>query len=342
MATGRELSTGEPLPCGPLRVGLLNGEENRDELDRRVAATCQRYGVIEADLGRRLFVESVRPNPLRIATMRRNAPMLDRGATARLRAFVTDNRLDVLMVDPLVSFHSVPENDNGAMDVVIKDGFGAIAGETSSAIELFHHPGKPKPGQAETVVEDGRGASAILWAVRSARVLNFMTPDEAAKLGIPEDERRLHVRIANGKANMGPLGKAKWMRLEVENLPNGDEVAVASSWTPPDPFHGITTTDMELARRLAATGEYRADNRSPKWIGYAIADSLGLDVSHDGRGPNGADVARLKGIIRQWMENKVLAVETRPDGDSKERKFIVPGPFKPEPQPSYVDDNGLE
>jgi predicted nucleic acid-binding protein len=73
------------------------------------------------------------------------------------------------------------ENDNGHMDLVIKEGFGAIANSTNSAGEMFHHPGKAKPGQPDTSVEDGRGASAILWAVRSARVFNFMTPDEAAE-----------------------------------------------------------------------------------------------------------------------------------------------------------------
>jgi AAA domain len=259
-----------------------------------------------------------------------------------MTAFAKDNRIDVLMVDPLVSFHSVPENDNGAMDLVIKGGFGAIANQANAAVELFHHPGKPKPGQVETVVEDGRGASSVLWAVRSARVLNFMTPDEAAKLGIAEDERRMHVRIANGKANMGPLGKAEWMRLKVEKLINGDMVVVASHWTPPNPFENVTSAHMELARRLAATGDYRADSRSPKWLGYAIAESLSVPVSF--RADNEPkDLARLHAIIKIWLKNKALDVETRKDGDGKDRQFIISGPFRPEPQAAshstvYADD----
>src|SRR5262249_2666859 len=150
-------------------------------------------------------------------------------------------------------------------------GLGSIASRTNSAGEIFHHPGKPKPGQIDTVVEDARGASAIIWAVRSARVFNFMTTDEAQKLGIAEDARRRHIRIANGKANMGALGKAEWIKIEVENLPNGDEVAVSSRWNPPDPFEGVSTADMETGRQLARTGEFRADSRSPKWFGYALA-----------------------------------------------------------------------
>jgi hypothetical protein len=304
MTAGRNLKTGEALPCQPLRVGLLNGEEDQDELDRPVAATCQCYGITESDLGGRLFVKSVRDQPIRIARMVRNAPRLNPGAVAQLDAFMRDNRLDVLMVDPLISFHSVPENDNGAMDVVIKEGFGAIVGDTNAAAELFHHPGKPKPGQAETVVEDARGASAVIWAVRSARVLNFMTPEEATKLGIAEADRRLHIRVANGKANMGPIGKAEWMKLVIENLPNGDQVACSSSWKPPDPFKGLTAADMELARHWSTTGAYRADSRSPHWLGYKLAEHLHLDVTHDGRGPEGdaKDIARIKEILSNAVE----------------------------------------
>jgi AAA domain len=45
MAVGRDLSTRLELSSGPLRVWLLNGEEDQDELDRRIAAACQHYGV---------------------------------------------------------------------------------------------------------------------------------------------------------------------------------------------------------------------------------------------------------------------------------------------------------
>jgi len=296
MATGRNLKTGEALPCGPLRVSLLNGEEDQDELDRRVAAACQCYGITKGDLDGRLFVKSVRDYSIRIAKMVRNVPMLDTGLVARLTEFVQGSRLDVLMIDPLISFHGVPENDNGAMDIVIKNGLGAIAGATNSAIEIFHHPGKPKPGQAETTVEDARGASAVIWAVRS----------------------RIHSALPMGPMFALPLAIRMCNRR----------------WF-------ITTADMELARELAATGNYRADSRSPMWIGYALAERLHLDVSHGGHGLSGSqkDGARLKEIIRQWRQNKVLATEERTDNDGKKRSFIVSGTFKPEPRPNGPTDD---
>jgi hypothetical protein len=280
MAAARNLTTGEALPGGPLRVLVLNAEEDQDELDRRVAAVCLRYDITEADLGGRLFVKSVRDEPLRLATLRREGPVLNGPMLQALTNLIEDIRADVFMLDPFISFHAVNENLNPDMDLVIKQGLGAIASKTNSAGEIFHHPGKPKPGQAETTVEDARGASAIIWAVRSARVFNFMTPDEAAKLGIPEDDRRRHIRIANGKANMGPLGNATWIKIEVENLPNGDEVACSSRWNPPNPFDGVSATDMATGARLTATGALRADSRSPKWFGFALADHLHIPVAY--------------------------------------------------------------
>jgi hypothetical protein len=328
IATGRNLTTGEPLPAGPLHVLNLNAEEDQDELDRRVAAICQHYDITEADLGGRLFVKSVRDRPLRLATLVQGVPTLNRAALDRFAGFITHAKIDVFMLDPWVSFHAVSENSNADMDLVIKQGLGAVAAETNSAGEIFHHPGKPKPGQAETTVEDARGASAIIWAVRSARVFNFMTPDEAAKLGVSEDNWRRHIRIANGKANMGPLGKAEWIKIEVENLPNGDEVAVSSRWTPPNAFDGVSTADMATGAQLAATGEFRADNRSPKWFGYALADVLHIPVAY-GADNDPKHFTRINTIIKTWIKNKVLKIEPRMDEASRERKFIVPGSAAP-------------
>jgi len=340
MAIGRDLATGEALSVGPLRVGCLNAEEDQDELDRRVAAVCQRYNITKADLGGRLFVKSLREQPLRLAILVRRVPSLNRPALEALSNFIEQRRLDVFMLDPWVSFHAVNESGNNDMDLVIKEGLGSIASKTNSAGEIFHHPGKPKPGQPETTVEDARGASAILWAVRSARVFNFMTSDEASKLGIAEDDRRRHIRVSNGKANMAPLGKAAWLKLEVENLPNGDEVAVSSRWTPPNPFDGVSTADMETGARLAATGEFRADSRSPQWFGYALADRLHIPVAY-GADNNSKDLARLNAIIKTWLKNKVLKIEPRLDAQSRERKFIVPGTAAPHAK-STPDDPLLD
>jgi RecA-family ATPase len=329
MAVGSNLTTNDPLACGPLRVVLLNAEEDQDELDRRAAAICQRYSVSKSDLGGRLVLMSIRDKPLRIAVMQNATATLNVPALTALRNLIIEKHADIFILDPWISFHSVRESSNEDMDLAIKEGLGKIAIETNSAGEILHHPGKPKPGQIDTTVEDARGASAIIWAVRSARVFNFMTTEEAQQLGISEEDRRRHIRVANGKANMGPLGKAEWVKIEVENLPNNDEVAVPSCWKPPDPFEGVSTADMETGRKLAATGEYRADMRSPNWFGYKLADLLHIPVSY-GAENDKKDLARLQTIIKRWVKNKALKVISQKDGKGMDRKFIVGGTFQHE------------
>jgi hypothetical protein len=87
MAVGRNLLTGERLPGGPLRVVLWNGEEDQDEMDRRIAAVCQRYKITKDDLDGRLFVKSVTDKPMRFAVMDKGAAKIDPAVFERAKQF---------------------------------------------------------------------------------------------------------------------------------------------------------------------------------------------------------------------------------------------------------------
>ena len=121
-------------------------------------------------------------------------------------------------------------------------------------------------------------------------------------------------------------------------------MAVSSRWSPPNPFNGLSTTDMTTGARLAATGELRADSRSPDWFGYALADTLHIPVAY-GAENDPKDLARLNAIIKTWIKNKVLKIEVRPDAKSKDRKFIIPGPAASQaeqtPNDPFFNDNEI-
>jgi hypothetical protein len=347
MAVGRDLMTGEQLPSGPLRAAYLNGEEVQDELDRRVAAICQHFGLKPQDCGGRLWVRSTRDKPIRVAVRgpRGDAMVQDTVVTA-LADWCDQRQIDAIGIDPLISFHAVRESDNGDMDLVCKEAFGAIAGPTR-AVDLVHHPRKLAPGESNATVDDSRGASSILGAVRLARIFNFMTTAEAGQLGIAEDDRRRHVRIENGKSNPGPIGKAHWVRIETEILPNGDEVACAVRWTQPNPFDGVSADDLKLVQKLVTTREFRTDSRSPDWLGWWMAENLpmlNIKTRHRDRPRNKAEVARLNSILKTWRENNALEIETRNDSKSMKRDFFAAGTQAETPhttRPSEDDDDQI-
>jgi hypothetical protein len=166
-----------------------------------------------------------------------------------------------------------------------------------------------------------------------------MTDQEATRLGLEEETRRLHIRVANGKANMEPLGKANWMRLETENLSNGDIIAVVTRWQPPNPFENVSSTHMHECRRVAGTGEFRRDARAKNWFGYEVARVVGIDDV----GPKTAGRRKVTAIIETWLKNKVLTVETKADASHHEREYIVLGPLKDDTpsasQPSPASDD---
>jgi len=330
MAVGRDLFTGKPNECGALRVAYFNGEENQVELDRWVAAICKHYGIKCEDCGDRLWVVSTRDTPIRLAGPGPGgAAVVAQEVVDELLKWCDACQIDVLSFDPLISFHRVRETDNGDMDILCKEAFGRLAGEIRS-VDLVAHTRKSAPGEINTTVDDWRGASSQLGAVRIARTFNFMTTAEAIQLGVEEKQRRLHVRIDDGKSNPGPAGAANWVKIEVENLPNGDVIAVATLWLPPDPFQNVSAADMRVARELAQTGEYRADVRSPKWFGWRLAEHLKVRIISGGANSK-LDMARIKAIIKTWLQNNVLEEEEREDKGRKKRKYIVAGSFRPDP-----------
>ena len=125
-----------------------------------------------------------------------------------------------------------------------------------------------------------------------------------------------NVLIALNSSRRKPNGKANKTEPSI----------VPENW--PDWFQGTTTEGMELARRLAGTGEYRLDSRSPKWFGYALAKHLHIAVSHDADN-DPKDLARLQRIIKTWLNNKTLVTEERKDDAGRVRKFILPREFEP-------------
>lgn len=318
--------SGKPLlnvtPVGQLRVAYWNGEDPYEELQRIVMATVLHYGLDRADFEGRLFVDSGRVMPISIAHTTREGTMVAVPIVDALKEKLRENQIDVLIVDPFVSSHHVNENDNMAVNMVAKT-WANIADELSIAIELVHHT--RKSNGSELTVEDGRGASALLAAARSARVLNTMSSSEAAKADVTE-QRRTYFREDNGKLNFAPPPDgSRWYRIidfELGEFEMIEHVGVVTNWKYPDLTLDVRSEDILRAQRAIAERpdgkEWRKDRRATNWVGRPIAEALGLDLA------NAQHEEIVKRLIKDWVKVGLL-VEGTTREDSKERAVIRVG-----------------
>jgi hypothetical protein len=328
IAEALAMVTGRPLlgvkPAGPLKVWLWNGEDPRDHLERQIIGACLHYRIDPREFEGRLFLDSGRDAPIVIAQQTiRTGTVIAEPVVAQLIQTIRANAIDVLIVEPFVTTHRVGENDNMAIDAVAKT-FNRIAEAGNVAIALAHHA--RKSGGADISVEDARGASSWVAVARYARVLNRMTKDEAAKLGISQPWRFVR---ADAESNLTAAAEnATWYQFisvglgncSAPNVNDGDEVGAIAAWSPPDLLAGFTEAHMLAAQKAVdAGGPWRENIQATDWVGAPVAEALGLDLDDQ------QDRARVKAALKAWTAAGLFVIVERPDARRHPKAFVEVG-----------------
>ncbi|MDK1489362.1 AAA family ATPase [Sinorhizobium sp. 7-81] len=324
MVTGRPLFEPQTGLGQKLKVWYLNLEDPADEIERGFAAAAKHFSITADQIDDRLFTDSGRDQEFVIVRQEARdfkvcEPMID-----DMLAVIRENAIDVVIVDPFVSSHEVPENDNTLVQRVAKQ-WRRIADEANCAIELIHHATK---GNGEITADSTRGGGALKDAARSVRVINAMTKEEAEKAGLPDE--RGYFRIDFGKANKVPKsGSSQWRHFVSVPLGNGkglmkrgDEVGVVEGWRWPSENSAVADVPPEALEAIKArlgAGDYRENEQSAQWAGYRIAEVLGMDPT------DAVEKRRIKLMIKAWKAEGHLRVEMRSDHKGTERPHLVPG-----------------
>jgi hypothetical protein len=327
LAESFAMVTGKPLlgikVRAPLRCWNINLEDPRDEIERRAQAVCLRFGLTERDLGGRMFLDSGRDQPVVVARTLAGGTRIMEPVIDRLIDEIMERQIDVVTIDPFVSSHEVPENDNNAIDMVIKKAWGAVAERAGCAVQIVHH--LRKIGNEEPTVDAARGAGALAAGLRAIRVLAGMTTEEAKKAGVDNPYR--YFRAFSGKLNMAPReNKSDWYHLESVDLGNGndarpsDHVQVAVAWKWPEALDGMTGTDFDRVAARIRDGRWRENSQAADWVGKAIAEALDLSLD------NAPDRARVVGVLKAWIAAGSLIVVEGKDEKRETKKFIEVAP----------------
>jgi hypothetical protein len=122
--------------------------------------------------------------------------------------------------------------------------------------------------------------------------------------------KALHLRLG------AHHGKAHWVKIETEILPNGDEIACSTLWKAPNPFDGVTEHDLKVVQKVVQTGAFRTDSRSPHWLGWWMAENLphlNIKARHTTKPHNKSEVARLNSFLKTWLKNNALETAKGPE-----------------------------
>jgi hypothetical protein len=335
---------GEVQDPSALRVGYWNGEDDIIEIRRRLTAACRHHKIKKSEISGKLFIMSGRQCPIVLTKSEGREFEINPAAIKRLRDAVRKHRLDVLILDPFVSIHRVPENENGAIDMVVKALAMEIAEPENIAVEAVHHTRKGSAGGGtEKSVDDARGAKSLTDAGRSTRVMNRMDPETAGRAGISDTARRQYVRLDRGdKTNFTAGDSGVWRHITsyvLENAQDGrkaDSVGVVEPWTMPTASAAVAEhISAERVKTLHASLEAggpaaRNWQSGDRWVGCTIADMLGWDAT--------ADRSRLNGMLKELIRGGTLTeVKHRDKRSGRDSVLVAPVSTRNDPDAWKTD-----
>jgi hypothetical protein len=288
VVTSREL-TGEAVhETAP--VWVYNNEDDAEDLQRQLAAVLQHWDIPFADVKGRLALNSGADRPLLVARKDRKGNVLRLPDVDACIGHIREHGFGLFIVDPFCETHETDENANDQIKLVAGM-FRTIAQRGNCAVLLKHHTVKPPQGSSEGHagnMHTGRGAGALMGVARISETLFAMSPKDAERYRVSDEDRRLYVRLDDARANPTLItGQPRWFRRRGVVIANGDEVGILTpeELTPPeiDPDDALHRTIIAvlLARvpepeiSLNTAGRMLAWGGDERFAKYRKADAKG-------------------------------------------------------------------
>lgn len=233
LALAAAIALGDPGLLGyatkrPTNVLLVNNEDDVAEQQLRLAALCREHGIERSKLQGRLHTYTAAPNSFLMATVGDKGNLVRTKGYVAMVDYVTRNDIKCVALDPLSEMHDGEENSN--RDIIrVTTLIKALMAETGCAVLLVHHTrkqaalaGPRKPGDPDM----GAGAGALIRAARIVYSLLPMSEDEAAALGVSDEQRHSYMRLDGAKGNYSKKAATVWLEKRTVSCLNGETTAV--------------------------------------------------------------------------------------------------------------------
>ena len=244
MITGKPLLGERVWRAGP--VVIVTYEDDEDEWHRRIAAACAHYELDYAHVLANIYFLRKPDGRVSFAAVENGGVIFPDGReiTDKLQAV----NAVLLIVDPFNHAHDFDDGNNNVMIAKVAGELSKVARDSGVAVLVLHHLRKGANGTPDDLM----GATSLRATFRSCRILARMPPEVAEKMKVPDPWR--HVRIVGSKENYAPPPeKGTWFKLigvhlgnATDDYPDGDEVAVATTWQTRPMFEGMSLPPWRL------------------------------------------------------------------------------------------------
>lgn len=294
VALGHDVLRTGFTPTQPGRVLCCFGEDDDHVVAQRLAAISETLKIDQRKIHAALVDRQLE------FINAQTAPLLhvdSAGHIARTPAFLSlhDRAMReayrLVIIDPLVSWAGIPnENDNAAMQHVAA-AFIAIAEASQGAVLVLHHANKNGTRAADLSQSTTRGASSLLCAARWVASMRTLAKKDAERYGIAEDDAHEYCEVFVSKNSYAPrngqittLHRGAGGVLRPVDLREDKVDRIAMSLPAALGDGGLTRREMvrgsgslaiEFRDRLAAECGFKP---SREWIDEAITAALNSNL----------------------------------------------------------------
>lgn len=304
----------------PHKVAVINNEETRDELERRIEVTCVHFGVPFESIAETFFLHSgIDAEKFVVAVRGKDDTVIVQPRVAELTQFVAETGIDLVVIDPFVQAHRIPEKENDEIEqvmIALRD----IAARGNAAVHVVHHTRKPPAGTAHQAgdIFAVRGGGAIVGDAHFVFTLADMGRDDAESLGIAEADRKRFVRLDDAKGKLAPPSGAQWFERLGVCMPYGllgEEVGVL---VPKQFDDGATAVSAHRAteilnaidERWQSGNPFSASPQSDRYVVPMMVQRFGLAKKS------------ARSLLADWVSNAMVRVEVY-DTDAKAKGLRV-------------------
>ena len=213
-------------PGVPLRVIVINLEDDRMEMERRMLAICKAHGLNPHDVSKNVVLLPGSEYFFKVADGDRKFVVRE-GDLRLLTQTCLREGISAVFIDPLIETHDRDMNDNTGVKSVMAL-YRSFAQQANVAIMLAHHTSKGALSRMKAGdVDASMGAAAVTNSSRIAFTMFNASDADIQKYGIPPKQAAFYVRLDDAKQNMAiKAAEPVWMRRQSVDLMSGDSIGV--------------------------------------------------------------------------------------------------------------------